>query len=75
MSNVQKKGERLKCNNQTPTTLLNIAYKISAILLNKRLTDIAEKKNESMSNGVSSKYRRFTIENIFTIRQIFLKVT
>jgi len=39
-----KKGERLKCNNQRPITLLNIAYKISAILLNKRLSDIVEKK-------------------------------
>jgi hypothetical protein len=38
-----KKGERLKCNNQRPITLLHIAYKISAILLNKRLTDIVKK--------------------------------
>jgi hypothetical protein len=47
-----KKGERLKCNNHT---LLNIAYKISAILLYKRLTDIVKKKIERMSNGISSK--------------------
>jgi len=50
-----KKGERLKFNNQRPITLLNTAYKISAILLNKRLTDIVEKKIQRMSNGILPK--------------------
>ena len=38
-----KKGDRLKCTNQRPVTLFNITYKISTILLNKRLSDIVGK--------------------------------
>jgi len=68
---IYKKGERLKCNNQRPITLLNIAYKISAILLNKRLSDIVEKKLKECPIGFPQ--NRPTIENIFTIRQIFEK--
>jgi hypothetical protein len=38
-----KIGETLKCDNYTPITLLNSAYKMFAILLNKRISDTVER--------------------------------
>ena len=40
---IHKIGETLKCNNYTPITLLNGAYKMFAIVLNKRILDTVEK--------------------------------
>jgi hypothetical protein len=48
---VYKKGDRLNCNNYRPITLLNIAYKIFAILLNKRLIENTENKLEDNQMG------------------------
>ena len=64
-----KKGGRLNCNNYRPITLLNIAYKIFAILLNRRLKENIENKLEDDQMGFHS--NRSTIDNIFIIRQIF----
>ena len=64
-----KKGDRLNCNNYRPITLLNIAYKIFPILLNKRLTENIENKLEDNQMGFRS--NRPTTDNIFIIRQIF----
>ena len=41
---IYKKRDRLNCNNYRPIMLLNIAYKIYAILLNNQLSEITEKK-------------------------------
>ena len=68
---VYKKGDRLNCNNCRPITLLNIAYKIFAILLNNRLIENIENKLEDNQMGFCS--NRSTIDNIFIVRQIFEK--
>jgi len=68
---VYKKGDRLNCNNCGPITLLNIAYKIFAFLLNKRLTENTENKLEDNEMGLRS--NRSTVDNIFIIRQVFEK--
>ena len=66
-----KKGDRLNCKNYRPITLLNITYKIYAILLNQRLTHIIEDKLDDYQMGFRA--NRSTIDNIFIIRQIFEK--
>jgi hypothetical protein len=68
---VYKKGDRLNCNNYRPITLLKIAYKILAILLNKRLMENTQNKLEDNQMGFHS--NRSPIDNIFIIRQIFEK--
>jgi len=68
---VYMKDDRLNCNNYRPITLLNIAYKIVAILLNNSLIDKIENKLEDNKMGFRS--NRSTIDNIFIIGQIFGK--
>ena len=68
---VYKKRDRLNCNNYRPITLLNIAYKIFAILLNKRLIENIENKPED--NQIGFPPNRSTIDNIFFVRQMFEK--
>jgi hypothetical protein len=54
-----------------PITLLNIAYKIFAIVLNKRLIENTENKLED--NQMGFRPNRSTIDDIFIVRQIFDK--
>jgi hypothetical protein len=51
--------------------ILNIAYKIYAILLNNRLSEIIEDKLGDFQMGFRP--NRSTIDNIFMLRQIFEK--
>ena len=66
-----KKGGRLNCNNYRPITLLNLAYKIYAILLNNRLSEITENKLGDFQMGF--RLNRSTIDNNFMVRQTFEK--
>ena len=63
--------DRLNCNNYRPIILLNIAYKIYAILPNNRLSEIIEVKLGDFQMGFRP--NRSTIDNIFMLRQIFEK--
>jgi hypothetical protein len=62
-----KKGDRLDCTNYRLITLLNVAYKIFAIILNQRLVDIEETELGDYQSGFRT--NRSTID-IFMIRQI-----
>jgi len=68
---IYKKGNRLNCNNCRPITLSNIAYKIFAVLLNKRLIENIENKLEE--NQMGFRPNRSTTDNIFIVRQIYEK--
>ena len=63
-----KKEDRLDCMNYRPTTLLNVAYKIFAIILNQKLVDIIETELSDHQSGFRP--NRSTTNNICTIRQI-----
>jgi len=68
---VYKKRDTLNCTNYRPITLLNVAYKIFAIIFNQRLVDIVETE----LGDYQSDFRpnRSTTDNIFMIRQIIEK--
>ncbi|PSN45867.1 hypothetical protein C0J52_19674 [Blattella germanica] len=68
---IHKKGDGLVCSNYRPITLLNIAYKILAILLNNRLTAIVESQLQDYQMGFRPD--RSTIDNIFIVKQMFEK--
>ena len=61
----------MNCNNYRPIMLLNIAYKMYAILLNNQLSEITEDKLGDFQMGFRT--NRSTIDNIFMLRQIFEK--
>ena len=57
------------CSNYRPITLLNMAYKIFAILLNNRLSKIVDSKLSEVQAGFRPS--RSTLDNIFIVRQTF----
>ena len=61
-----KKDDRLDCKNYRPISLLNVAYKIFAIILNQRLADFSEAILGDYQSGF--KPNRSTIDNIFMVR-------
>jgi hypothetical protein len=68
---IYKKGDCTECSNYRPITLLSIAYKIFAILLNNRLSEIVQEKLSDVQMGFIPD--RSTVGNIFIIRQVFEK--
>ena len=66
-----QKGDRRLCNNYRPITLLNVVYKIFAILLHNRICTVVEHKIGEYQMGFRP--NRSTIDNIFIIRQIYEK--
>ena len=65
---VYKRGDRLDCMNYGPMTLVNVAYKIFAIILNQRSVDIVETELEDYQSGFRP--IRSTTDSIFMIGQI-----
>jgi len=68
---IYKKGDRKQCNNYRGISLLNITYKIFAILLYNRLSEIIEPEIGNYQMGFRP--NRSTIDNIFIVRQIYEK--
>jgi hypothetical protein len=68
---IYKKGDCTECSNYRPITLLNIAYKICAILIHNRLSEIVQRKLSNVQMGFTMD--RSTVDNIFIVRQIFEK--
>ena len=59
---IYKKGEKSECSNYRGNSLLNIAYKIIATVINNRLTTYAENLLRQEQNGF--RRNRSTIDNI-----------
>jgi sorting nexin-29 len=68
---IYKKGDRKQCNNYRGISLLNITYKIFAILLYNRLSERIEPETGNYQMGFRP--NRSTIDNIFIVRQIYEK--
>jgi len=68
---IYKKGDRMQCKNYRTITLLDVAYKIFATTLCKKLTEIMEGKLGEYQMGFRPD--RSTIDNIFILRQIYEK--
>jgi hypothetical protein len=64
---IYKKGDRKQCNNYR-ISLLNVIYKIFAILLYNRLSKIIEPEIGNYQTGFRP--NRSTIDNIFIVRHI-----
>src|SRR5215470_9991695 len=68
---IYKKGDKKQCSNYRGISLLNITYKIFAILLYNRLSKLIEPEIGDYQMGFRP--NRSTIDNIFIMRQIYEK--
>jgi len=68
---IYKKGDRKQCSIYRGIFLLNITYKIFAILLYNRLSKIIEPEIGNYQMGFRP--NRSTIDNLFIVRQIYEK--
>jgi sorting nexin-29 len=68
---IYKKGDRKQCNNYRRISLLNITYKIFAILLYNRLSETVEPEIGNYQMGFRP--NTSTIDNIFIVRQTYEK--
>jgi len=68
---IYKKGDRKQCNNCRGISVLNITYKIFAILLYNRLSKITEPEIRTYQMGFRP--NRSTTDNIFIVRQTYEK--
>ena len=68
---IYKKGDRKQCSNYRGISLLNLTYKIFAILLYNCPSKIIEPEIGNYQMGFRP--NRSTIDNIFIVRQIYKK--
>jgi hypothetical protein len=68
---IYKKGDRTECSNYRPITLLYIGYKIFAILLNNRLSEIVQGKLSDVQMGFRP--GRSTVFIIYLLLDKFFK--
>jgi hypothetical protein len=66
---IYKKGDRLKCKNYRQITLLNVAYKVFAMILCNKLSEIMEGKLGEYQTGFWP--NRSTVDNIFILCQMY----
>jgi hypothetical protein len=67
-----KKGDPKNCENYRGIVLLNISYKIFAILIYNKLREMNEPMISDCQMGFGPN-RSTTIDNIYTIKQIYEK--
>ena len=60
-----------KPSNYRPVALLNVLMKLYEYIIKERLTKYLEKKNYLSSTQAAYRKRRSTVDNIFTLQEVF----